>query len=314
MAPPIRIEFEGAVYHVMARGNEQRAIFRSDKDRLRFLDTIEEMVDRFGVRLHAYCLMLNHYHLLLETPRGNLSQSSGWLQQTYAVRFNKRHQRSGHLFQGRFKAELVEADVYAQWLVQYIHLNPVRPKNKNQPIPLQSAEMLAKYRWSSHLDYAGRRRSPQWLCLAWLKYWGRSKQSAHRAYRQAIRQAFGDVMETRAERVRGGIAICSEKLWERVKELVRAKEGQEEEQWSRRESMSQIQQHVRSLTSGEADRRIQIWARVKLGSERSVDIAREYGYSNGSGVTLVISRLEQRASRDRKLRHKLQSLRKKCKV
>jgi REP element-mobilizing transposase RayT len=116
----------------MARGNERKAVFRDDQDRQRFLDTLAELVERFGVRLHAYCLMPNHYHLLLETPQPNLSQAVGWLQVTYTVRFNRRHRRSGHLFQGRFKAQLIEADEYAQGLVEYVHLNPVRPRRKNE--------------------------------------------------------------------------------------------------------------------------------------------------------------------------------------
>jgi REP element-mobilizing transposase RayT len=101
MARPIRIEFAGAVYHVMARGNERRAIFFDDQDRRRFLETLAQMADQFGVRVHAYCLMPNHYHLIVETPRANLSRAIGWLQVTYTVRFNRRHRRSGHLFQGR---------------------------------------------------------------------------------------------------------------------------------------------------------------------------------------------------------------------
>ena len=105
----LRVEFAGAVYHVMARGNERRDIFRDDRDRKRFLETLGEMAERFGVRVLAYCLMPNHYHLVMDTPRANLSQAMGWLQTTYTVRFNRRHRRAGHLFQGRFKAQLVDA-------------------------------------------------------------------------------------------------------------------------------------------------------------------------------------------------------------
>ena len=155
MARPLRVEFAGAVYHVMARGNECRDIVRDDKDRQRFLDTLAEAVERFGLRLHAFCLMGNHYHLVLGTPHANLSRALGWLQTTYTVRFNARHRRRGHLFQGRFKAELVEADEYGQWLVEYVHLNPVRPRAKTAPVPVERAVELAQYRWSSHRAYAG---------------------------------------------------------------------------------------------------------------------------------------------------------------
>ena len=118
MARPLRVEFAGAVYHVMARGHERRDIFRDDKDRGRFLETLAEVVPQFGLRLHAYCVMPNHYHLVLGTPRANLSRAMGWLQTTYTARFNARPRRSEHLFQGRFKAQLVEADEYARWLVE----------------------------------------------------------------------------------------------------------------------------------------------------------------------------------------------------
>jgi len=99
MARPIRVEYANAVYHVTARGNERKAIYRDDADRQRFLETVEQTVERFAVVIHAYCLMPNHYHLLMQTPRANLSAAAGWLQTTYSVRFNRRHRRSGHLFQ-----------------------------------------------------------------------------------------------------------------------------------------------------------------------------------------------------------------------
>ncbi len=100
MARAIRVEFEGAVYHVTARGNERKSIYRDDRDRERFLKTFEETVKRFGFVIHTYCLMPNHFHLLAQTPRANLSDAAGWLQTTYSIRFNRRHRRSGHLGTG----------------------------------------------------------------------------------------------------------------------------------------------------------------------------------------------------------------------
>ena len=126
MARPIRVEFEGAAYHVTSRGNEQKEIFHDDIDRRRFLETLGQCCQRFGLVVQAYCLMPNHYHLLVQTPRANLSRAIGWLQTTYCMRFNRRHRRCGHLVQGRFKAHLIDADAYARQLVRYVHLNPVR--------------------------------------------------------------------------------------------------------------------------------------------------------------------------------------------
>src|SRR5271154_2988041 len=143
MARPLRVEFAGALYHVTARGNERRPVYRDDEDRRMFLATLGQACDEFGLRIHAYCLMPNHYHLLVETPRANLSRSIGWFQTTYTVRFNRRHRRSGHLFQGRFKAHVIDAEDYARQLVCYVHLNPVRPRDKNAMVPADGRRWLS---------------------------------------------------------------------------------------------------------------------------------------------------------------------------
>ena len=312
MARPIRVEFEGAVYHVMARGNERRAVFRDDNDRQRFLETLAEIVERFGVRVHAYCLMGNHYHLLVGTPRGNLSQAVGWLQVTYTVRFNRRHRRSGHLFQGRFKAHLVEADEYARWLVIYVHLNPVRPRRKGEIIAGERAQELDRYEWSSHRDYAGLRKASEWLCLDWLRYWGASPAEARRAYRREVALAFGKRVENRWEELRGGLVLGGDRLWKRVRVgAERAKSG-EGTQWTRRQAMKAVQVRVRELVKREADDRVKIWARIRLGGERGVDVAREYGYRDGAGVAHVVRRLEKAAKTNRVLARKLAGLKQKA--
>src|SRR5580704_2469249 len=121
MARPLRVDVVGGWYHVTARGNERRAIFRDDTDRRRFLDLMAEWVERFGLRLHAFVLMDNHYHLLVETPRANLSIAMQWLGVSYTVWFNQRHRRAGHLFQGRFKAILLEESAAVE-ISRYLHL------------------------------------------------------------------------------------------------------------------------------------------------------------------------------------------------
>ncbi len=306
MARPIRVEFAGAVYHVMARGNERREVFRDDPDRQRFLETLAEAVARFGLRLYAYCLMPNHYHLLLATPRANLSRAMGWLQTTYTARFNRRHRRSGHLFQGRYKAQLVEADVYAQWLVEYIHLNPVRPRRKSDPIPVARAAELARYRWSSHRDYAGLNRQPaSWLSLDWLAYWGRTRREGQAAYRQRLRGAFGEPARNPWEQLLHGLVLGSEELHAKAQALLAEKAGQEERHWTKAVESAPWQERVRQQAAACADRRIQIWTRVRLGGERGVDVARDYGYASGNGIGQVVKRLEQRAVEDTRLKQLL---------
>ncbi len=154
MARPLRIAFAGAFYHVTARGNERKAVFKSNQDRQKFLEYLEIAAQRYSAVIHAYCLMDNHYHLLLETPSGNLPRIMRHINGAYTTYFNFKRARAGHLFQGRYKAILVEKDEYAKALSRYIHLNPVRAKLVETP---------EKYQWSSYNFYIGAKKAPGWL-------------------------------------------------------------------------------------------------------------------------------------------------------
>lgn len=145
-----RVEFAGAVYHVMCRGDRGEAIFRDDYDRRRFLETLAEVRERTGWRLHAYVLMGNHYHWLLETPEPNLVAGMRWFQGTYTARFNHRHGVYGHLFQGRYKALPVSPDEQGYFLQvsSYIHLNPARAR-----LLRPGTDLLSSYPWSSFPEY-----------------------------------------------------------------------------------------------------------------------------------------------------------------
>jgi putative transposase len=154
MARPLRIEFKGALYHILSRGNERRNIFFGESDYKVFLGVLEEMSERFAVDIFAYVLMSNHYHLLIRTNQGNLSKSMQWVGTTYTRRFNLQHFRSGHLFQGRFKSILVQNDAYLMQLSCYIHRNPLRAGLVNR---------LADYRWSSYRTYAYKASHTKWL-------------------------------------------------------------------------------------------------------------------------------------------------------
>ena len=306
MARPLRVELAGAAYHVMARGNEGRAVFRDDEDRRRFLDTLAEMVERFGVRLHAYCLMPNHYHLLLETPHANLSQAVGWLQVTYTVRFNRRHRRSGHLFQGRFKAQLIDADEYAQGLVEYVHLNPVRPRQKNQRLPKERAAELDAYGWSSHRAYAGlTHKVPGWLCQDWLRYWGAKPVEARRQYRRSLARWFDGPVESPWRGLIGGLVLGGDGLLAKAQRHLAGKRAEEETRWLRQRQEPGLRKRLEKVLGAETDERVRIWARVRLGGERSVAVAREAGYRGGSSVGQVVRRVEQRSIADDELRKKL---------
>lgn len=183
MARPLRIEYPGAVYHVTARGNARMATFLDDADRRRFLALLEEVVVRFKWACHAYCLMENHYHLLVEISTGNLSTGMRHLNGVYTQYFNRRHQREGHLFQGRYKAILVERDNYLLEVCRHVVLNPVRTHVTERP---------EDYSWSSHRATAGMDEAPHLLTTHWvLSQFGPDRAQAQQHYHDFVMEGLG---------------------------------------------------------------------------------------------------------------------------
>lgn len=160
MARKPRVEFAGATYHVMCRGNRQEPVFKDDRDHERFLDTLDEVAERNGWLVHAFVLMGNHYHLLLETPEPNLVDGMRWFQSTYTQRFNARHKLWGHLFQGRYKALPVDQGEYFRTVADYIHLNPARA----HAFDLERGN-LTDFKWSSFPGYMRPSRRPGFLTV-----------------------------------------------------------------------------------------------------------------------------------------------------
>jgi len=156
MARPLRIEYPGAYYHITSRGNERKDIFKDDHDKKQFISYLKSAYLRYKAVIHVYCLMNNHYHLLIDTPKGNLSHIMRHINGAYSTYFNIRHRRAGHLFQGRYKAILVDADAYAGELSRYIHLNPFRAGMVDAP---------EHYAWSSYACYIDKGKSPDWLTI-----------------------------------------------------------------------------------------------------------------------------------------------------
>ena len=182
MARQLRIEYPGALYHVTSRGNDKKDIFRSIKDREKFLAYLGSAAERYGAVFHAWCLMTNHYHLMIETPEGNLSRIMKHINNSYTNYFNIKRKRAGHLLQGRYKAILIEADAYAAELSRYIHLNPV--KAKMVPLP-------EEYKWSSYRFYA-EGNGPSWLSTGFvLGYFGTEQGEQRRSYRTYVMEAVG---------------------------------------------------------------------------------------------------------------------------
>lgn len=174
MARPLRIEYPGAYYHITSRGNERKAIFKNKTDRNSFLSYLKSAYLRYGATIHVYCLMNNHYHLLIETPKGNLSKIMQHINSAYTTYYNVKHKRAGHLFQGRYKAILVDADAYAGELSRYIHLNPVRAGMVDMP---------EKYTWSSYQYYIGKKKKPDWLAIDFIQsYFEQKNLSVQKNY------------------------------------------------------------------------------------------------------------------------------------
>ena len=207
MVRPLRIEYPGAFYHVINRGQRQEAIFDDVRDRERFLLCLERMANLFGVRLHTYCLMVNHYHLILETPEANLSRAMQWFNVSYAVYYNRRHHYAGHLFQGRFKAILIEADTYLESLSRYIHLNPVR---------VGVVQQAWKYRWSSCRYFVTAAKPPNWLDIQRvLTGFGRYAKTQRKRYREYLLDSDPGIP---SQDVVGGLLLGSEAFMEWAKD------------------------------------------------------------------------------------------------
>lgn len=179
MARPLRVEYPGALYHVISRGNDKKDLFLSDCDRNKFLCWLEDAVQHHNLICHAYCLMNNHYHLLLETREANLSKAMRDLNGNYTGWFNHKHNRSGHLFQGRYKAYVIEKELYLLEVARYIVLNPVRAGLIDHP---------RFWKWSSYNATASNKSVPNFLCVDWLlKIFSSTKQRAIVEYRNFVK-------------------------------------------------------------------------------------------------------------------------------
>ncbi len=186
MASPRRIEFAGAFYHVGSRGNRKQPIVQSDEDRYFFLNCLRQANERFGALFHAFCLMDNHYHLFLETPRGGLSRIMHLINLKYACYFNAKYAHCGHTFQSRFAGILVQAEEYARELSCYIHLNPVRAGMVGRP---------EEYRWSNYREYVGLAPPEPWTANAFvLRLFGPTLGLARENYAAYVMERISQTM------------------------------------------------------------------------------------------------------------------------
>ena len=186
MARPLRIEYDGALYHITSRGNARKPIFKGDEDREAFLEILHNTNIRYNWICHAYCLMNNHYHVIIETPDGNLSRGMRQLNGVYTQAFNRRHKRVGHIFQGRYKAILIQKESHLLEVSRYVVLNLVRAKAVIRP---------DQWRWSSYPATSGTGKEKPHACLTmdWiLGQFGRKRRRAEKKYREFVEAGIGE--------------------------------------------------------------------------------------------------------------------------
>jgi REP element-mobilizing transposase RayT len=201
-----RIEYEGALYHLMSRGNDGQDIYLNDDDRNLFLETISEMSERFEVDIFSYVLMSNHYHLLVRTNRANLKKAMQWFGTTYTRRFNNRNFKKGHLFQGRYKSILVQNDAYLMQLSCYIHRNPLRAG---------IVRRLIDYKWSSYPIYAYGKKGPEWLSSQVILSYFKGVDK-HKQYREKV-QKYAEEEKRLLEDIHHGMILGAKKFVNKIR-------------------------------------------------------------------------------------------------
>ena len=328
MARPLRIQYEGGLYHVTLRGNERKAIVRDDDDRHRFVDALGASVLRHGVILHLYCLMDNHAHLVVETPHANLSPFMQNFQTRYIVWFNRRHQRSGHLMQGRYGARLVEADRYLLQLSRYLHLNPVRTQTAEKLAVAEQRQLLRRYRWSSYLSYIGDAGRPEFLTERPIleQVGGRGRQQRER-YRQYVEAGLAERDEElelllgQATRSVGSERFQAEiegKHQERVK-----RSGKPEDVAFRRPGRHATVEQVRAMVERVLGQEARAFQRQRKGGwERALlakalveqagltqrEAAELMGLRTGAAVSIQLRRLQEAVPQDAPLRRQVREI------
>ena len=333
MARPLRIEVAGGWYHVVARGHERRAIFRDDRDRQRFLEVLAEGTERFRLQLHAYVLMDNHYHLLVETREPNLSRAMQWLGVSYSVWFNRRHRRVGHLFQGRFKGVVLEPSAAVE-VTRYLHLNPVRVERLGmgksvreqsrlglleRPDPKRVSERLERLRgyvWSSYRAYAGRAKPAKWLTLRTVlgRMGSGGLQLQRQAYRHYVEGALRHGLpESPWDRLQAGVALGSREFVERIKRFSRGdpREQPQVRRLHHRPNWEQVVMAVERLKGepwemfrdryGDWGRDLAFWLGRRCGGMKLRDLAQASGGIDYVSVASAVRRFGERLAGDRKL-------------
>ena len=263
MARPLRLELAGGIYHVTSRGDGRESIYLSDADRIGWLEVLGEVCQRFNWVCHAWCQMTNHYHLLIETPEANLARGMRQLNGVYTQRFNRVHGRVGHVFQGRYKAILVERDRYLLELARYVVLNPLRAK---------MVKRLETWPWSSYLGTCAQSPAPPWLQTDWiLAQFGQRRSSAVAKYVAFVHE--GARLPSVWTQLRGQIYLGSDAFVQKMQKQIDKKPGLGESPRAQRRAISQPLEHFENNHP-----RIEAMARAYLsGRHTMLKIAEHFG-------------------------------------
>ncbi len=291
MARPLRIEYPGAFYHVISRGNEKKAIFRKKQDYDLFLETLKDACDYFSVLIHSYCLMPNHIHLLVETKQANLSRFMKRLLGVYTIRFNGRHKRHGHLFGGRYKAFLIDKDNYLLELSRYIHLNPVKAKLAGHP---------RDYPWSS-MQYFFKGANPDFLYTDLILKEFSSKTDYQKFVRQGLREE-----QTPLNQAIGGVFLGSQEFVEKFKGRIQKKDLRK---ISRGRQLAKIPTDKLDYYLTGVDRNLRIYCYWKMARLTQPEIGKRFNVTD-SAISHLIRRFEVKMQKDPKLTARIKSIEK----
>jgi REP element-mobilizing transposase RayT len=328
VARPLRIEFAGALYHLTGRGNARQAVFLDQKDYAKFVQLLADSIERYDVSLHAYVLMGNHYHLMAQTEKANLGQWMHWLSTTYTIYFNRRHRRVGHLFQGRYKSILVEAEGYLLTLSRYLHLNPVRGRVIGRGNPAQRRKRLRGWVWSSYPAYSGLGKAPPWLTqeLVLDEMGGRVGQRSIR-YRRFVEEGLLREIENPLEAVVWQAVLGREHFVQRLRDRVASGKEDREVPALRQLRRAREVQHILAAVAKAYGRSKEELLRpgTKGNEARAVamvliwdgcgmklrEIGELFGGTGYTAVAQMIARTKQKDRRKR-LRFPLETLIRKC--
>ena len=314
MARPLRVEFPGAFYHVMSRSIQKERIFKTNRDRDKFFEFLDTLSDRFSIVIHTYCLMDNHYHLLLETPDANLSAAMQWINVSYAVYFNRAQSRYGHLFQGRYKAILIDADAYLKELSRYIHLNPVRASKVSQP---------SDYQWSSYGAYVGMQSAPEFLETSLiLSQFGDNMKQSKKSYRKFVESIDFSAVKNPGEDSKEGFLLGGTEFVRWVKENYLSNREDDEEipqlkNLKPKLALKRIIQAVSEEFNCDEDwiikkgrkrnqaREVAIYLARKLCRDSSKDLGKYFGDVSGALITIKSKDMADRSKRDKELEDRI---------